>query len=234
MTQPLDQRAQCKAMGKLDDQLGEFWMENPWEPTAHNLSAFERNRILLNVPVSEASVPMPNSEPAASEPAALFRRRLRDVSTQSGADLDSDSRGVVSGDFNSDGRPDLIIRSSGGGPVRLFENRWPQKEAPGNWLKVSLRGSRSNSQGLGARLKLKFGDQVVHRSMQRVSSFMSQQSACLLIGLGHASMVDQLTVDWPSGETQVLTEIAVGQHLVIREGGGAESFGQVPGEPDSQ
>ena len=206
-------------MGELDDQLGEFWMENPWEPTAHNLSAFERNYVLLNVPASESSTRRLTS--GSDEP---FRRRLRDVSTQSGADLDSDSRGVVSGDFNSDGRPDLIVRSSGGGPVRVFENRWPLKEGKENavnWLKISLRGSRSNSQGIGARLKLEVGGQVIHRTMQRVSSFMSQQPACLLIGVGNASMIDQLKVEWPSGESQVLTEIAVGQHLVVEEGVGA-------------
>lgn len=213
MTQPLDQRAQCKAMGKLDDQLGEFWMENPWEPTAHNLSAFERNRILLSTPASETRVPRSNSESVQA-----FRRCFRDLSTQSGADLDSDSRSVVSGDFNSDGRPDLIVRSSGGGPVRLFENRWPlAAEKSSNWLKISLRGSRSNSQGLGARIRIEVGERTIYRTMQRVSSFMSQQPSSLLIGLGDASMIDRLTVDWPSGETQVLTEVRAGQSLLVRE-----------------
>lgn len=219
MTQPLDQRAQCKAMGKLDNELGEFWMENPWEPTAHNLSAFERNRVLLNVPVAAD-----NSGDAERASTAPVSRRLRDVSTQSEADLDSDSRGAVSGDFNSDGRPDILVRSSGGGPLRLFENQWPEGEDAGHWLKVSLRGSRSNAQGLGTRLKLEAGHQVIHRSMQRVSSFMSQQPACLLIGLGNAPMIERLTVSWPSGKEQVLTQIASGQHLVIREDGGTERF----------
>lgn len=204
-------------MGKLDSELGEFWMENPWEPTAHNLSAFERNRVLLNVPVDAD-----NSGDADHASTAPVSRRLRDVSTQTEADLDSDSRGVVSGDFNSDGRPDILVRSSGGGPVRLFENQWPEGKDAGHWLKVSLRGRRSNTQGLGARLKLEAGHQVIYRSMQRVSSFMSQQPACLLIGLGNAPMIERLTVSWPSGKQQVLTQIASGQHLVIREDGGVE------------
>ena len=216
MTQPFDQRAQCKAMGELDDKLGEFWMENPWEPTAHNLSAFERNRVLLNVPTTEASVSPSNSEQAES-----FRRRLRDVSTQSGADLDSDSRGVVSGDFNGDGLPDLIVRSSGGGPVRLFENHWPlAAKTSANWLKITLRGSRSNSQGLGARIRIEVGERTIHRTVQRVSSFMSQQPSSLLIGLGDASMVDRLIVDWPAGDTQVLTEILARQSILVREADG--------------
>jgi hypothetical protein len=220
VTQPLDQRAQCKAMGDVDESLGEFWMENPWEPTANNLSAFERNRVLLSVPAVASEAADRDSSAGA---AVKFRRRLRDVSTQSGADLDSDSRGVVSGDFNGDGRPDLIVRSSGGGPVRVFENRWPgesgsDKSSSANWLNLSLRGSRSNSQGLGARLRIDIGERTIHRAMQRVSSFMSQQSASLLIGLGDASTIDRLTVDWPSGETQVLTGIAVGQHILVREG----------------
>lgn len=220
MTQPLDQRALCKAMGKVDESLGEFWMENPWEPTANNLSAFERNRVLLSVPVAAADAEAKNADSGAP---LKFRRRLRDVSTQSGADLDSDSRGVVSGDFNGDGRPDLIVRSSGGGPVRVFENRWPvasgsNRATAGNWLNLSLRGSQSNSQGLGARIRIDIGERAIHRTMQRVSSFMSQQPASLLIGLGDVSTIDRLTVDWPSGETQVLNGIDVGQHILVREG----------------
>ena len=49
---------------------------------------------------------------------------------------------------------------------------------------------------------------------------MSQQPSSLLIGLGDASMVDSLIVDWPAGDTQVLTEILARQSILVREADG--------------
>ncbi len=191
MTQPLNQRARCKAMGPLDAKLGEFWIENPWDPGEHNLSAFERNRVLWN----------------------QRGQRLVDISHVTGADSDADSRTVVSGDFNGDGMPDLAVRSSGGGAVRIYANRWPAR----NWLNITLQGQRSNSAGLGTRLTIVAGEQTLGREVQRVSSFRSQQDASTLIGVGSAGLIERLTVEWPSGTTQVLTDVAVNQQLTIEE-----------------
>ena len=51
MTRPLDRNARLPQLGKLDRQAGEFWVENPFEIIAGgmNLSAFERNRLYLNL-----------------------------------------------------------------------------------------------------------------------------------------------------------------------------------------
>lgn len=192
MAQPFDQKASCSAAGDLDTDLGEFWMENPWQPTEHNLSAFERNRVLLN----------------------LRNERFADLSQASGgADLDSDSRSVVSADFNRDGMPDLLVRSSGGGPLRYFENRFPAA----NWVRISLRGQKSNARGIGARLRASIADRIVHREMQSISCFQGQSPAEVIIGLQSADQVDRLQIMWPSGEQQVLTNISANQHYLITE-----------------
>lgn len=178
-------------MGKLDTESGEFWMTNPWAAADHNLSAYERNGVLLN----------------------LGNGKFVDISYLSTADLESDSRSVVAGDFNGDGMPDLIVRSNGGGALHVFENQFPDT----HWLKVSLRGTKSNSMGIGAKLMLEVDGRQLHRELQPHNSYASQLSTIVQIGLGDAKSVDRLTIKWPSGTIQILENIEADQHLRIKE-----------------
>lgn len=192
MSQPFNQRATCPAAGEIDTELGEFWLENPWEPTEHNLSAFERNRVLLNT----------------------TKGRFIDIShTTGGADLDSDSRSVVAGDFDEDGMLDLLIRNSGGGPVRLFRNQSPHS----NWVKVSLKGDISNSKGIGARIRATVGELVVERTMQAQNCFLGQSPAEVMIGLNKNDQVDSLEILWPSGEVQQISKLQGNKHWLVIE-----------------
>lgn len=184
--------AHHEPLGKLDEASGEFWMENPWDPKGNNLSAYERNRILLNT----------------------GQGSFVDISHLTRADLDSDSRGVVAGDFNLDGMEDLIVRNCGGGPVVVLENRFPKTR----WLRVSLRGVKSNSLGIGAKLKLEAGGRTLWRELYPGCGYLSQNPSHVHFGLGSAAQVDRLTIYWPSGEDQVLTQLPVDVHLEIREG----------------
>ena len=206
MSQPFDCFAHHPARGKLDEAAGEFWMENPWDPKGHNLSAYERNRVLLNT----------------------GRGTFLDVSGVSGADSDSDARSVVSGDFNNDGMMDLVVRNCGGGPVLVLENRWPKR----HWLKVSLRGRTSNSLGIGAKLSVEAGGRTLHRELFPNNSYMSQNPAIVHFGLGEAERVDRLAIRWPSGVEQVLGDLPADVHLRIREGDEEyEVVGAAPARP---
>ncbi len=178
-------------MGALNADAGEFWMENPWQVGDHNVSAYERNRILLN----------------------SRNRSFVDISHLTTADTDSDSRSVVSGDLNQDGMPDIVVRSSGGGALRVFLNRFPQTR----WLKVSLRGIKSNRQGIGAKLIFEVGGQKIWRELYPMSSFYSQEASLVHIGIGNNDRIDRVTVAWPSGITQTFEDIAADQHILIQE-----------------
>lgn len=166
-------------------------MENPWDAGTHNLSAYERNGVLLN----------------AGE------GNFVDISYLSGADLDSDSRSVVSVDLNHDGMQDVILRSNGGGPIHVFENRFPKT----NWLEIGLRGTKSNSTGIGAKLKVEIGDRVLHREFYPHCAFRSQLARYIHFGLGASEKVDRLTIRWPSGVVQILEDVSVNQHLKVTE-----------------
>jgi hypothetical protein len=174
--------------------LGEFWVDNPWDIIrhSHNLSAYERNRVFLNV----------------------HGRDFLDISYLSGADSDGDGRSVVAGDFRNNGRLDLVVRQAGGGALLLYENGLPQR----HYLEVSLRGRRSNRQGIGARLTARVAGQPLVRELYPLSSFRSQMPNVVHFGLGEATKVDRLMIRWPSGKVQEFTGVAADRHIVVDEG----------------
>lgn len=173
---------------KLNDKLGEFWLQNPFDfqrLKGFNLSMFERNRLFLNQGEFE----------------------FADLSYASGTDLDADSRSVAVGDLDEDGRPDLIVRSVGGGPLRIFLNRFPNS----NSLRVTLRGSKSNRDGIGTRLVLERGDRKLHRDQFPANSYSSQSANETIFGLDDYTGPLKLTLTWPSGTVQVLENLKPGR-----------------------
>jgi len=185
---------------------------NPWDIVGqgHNLSAYERKRTFLNV-----------RDPQGG-------RNFLDISYLTGADGDGDGRSVVAGDFRNVGKLDLILRQTGGGPFILYQNNFPQK----HYLKVSLRGSKSNRFGIGARLVATVKGQPIVREMFPLNSYRSQMPNIVHFGLGDADRVEQLTIRWPSGKVQELTNLAGDRHIVIDEDAeGSQAVEQVvPGK----
>ena len=129
MTQPLDRTARIKAVGAIDENAGEFWVENPFDITSsgYNLSAFERNRLYVN----------------------HDGRSFVDASYATGTDIDADSRSVVTADFDRDGAPDLLVASAGGGPLRLFRNDFPRAGR----VRIELEGVRALKEKRPPRFK---------------------------------------------------------------------------------
>ncbi|MBI2191331.1 MAG: CRTAC1 family protein [Planctomycetes bacterium] len=193
VAQPLDLTTEHPELGPVDREGGEFWVSNPWkfEGEDFNLSMFENNCVFLN----------------------RSGKKFANISYLTGADLDSDTRSVAVGDFNHDGMPDILVRNIGGGPVRVFLNEFPKK----NYLTVSLRGTRSNRQGIGARLICKAGGRRLVRDLFPENSFYSENPDEVTFGLGDLPAVDSLTILWPSGRVQELSQVGVNQRLVVTE-----------------
>jgi enediyne biosynthesis protein E4 len=182
------------APGFVDKSLGEFWVPDSFDIVreGHNLSAYERKRAFLN----------------------LQGKEFLDISYLTGADSDGDGRAVVAGDFRNDGRLDLVVRQVGGGPVRFFENQFPKA----HYLTVSLRGTASNRLGIGARLTATVAGRNLTRELYPHNSFRSQTPSRVHFGLGDATRIDRLSVRWPSGAVQDLSDLPADRHVVISEG----------------
>ena len=191
MTQPLDRNCRLPKLGALDEDAGEFWVENPFlmPQTGTNLSAYERNCLFLNVQ----------------------GRRFVDASFASGSDLDSDSRSVIAADFDNDGAPDLLVGSVGGGPLRLFRNRLPQTER----VRLSLRGQQSPRSGIGARVTAWIGERRIVRDIFPSNGCQGQGPAACSIGAGPAGKIDRIRIRWPSGTTQDLMNVTANAGMQV-------------------
>ena len=194
MTQPFNRLSVIEPQGVLDVEAGELWVSNPWELMSEgvNLSAYERNRLFFN----------------------YEGREFIDLSYQSGADIDSDSRSAIAADFDRDGDLDLLVASVGGGPLRLFMNQIP---SDGKSVRVLLEGTKSNRLGVGTRLQIEVGSRRIVRDVFPANGLMGQHPTEAVIGVGAVNEIDRLLVHWPSGHTQTFQNVPVGGTLQIRE-----------------
>lgn len=123
-------------------------------------------------------------------------------------------RGAAYGDFNNDGRLDVLL-SSNSGPAFLYRN----DTANGNRsLRLSLEGKTSNRSAIGAVVRLTVAGRSQMRRVRSGSSYLSQSELPLTFGLGAATEASRAVVEWPSGKLQEFTNIASGNYQ-LTEGG---------------
>ena len=126
-------------------------------------------------------------------------------------------RGLAVGDYDNDGALDLLV-SNNGEAAQLFRNQ--QGATRNHWLGIRLIGTKSNRDGIGARLKLVAGRFVSYDQAKGGLSYCSAQDPRIYFGLGRKTKVDLLEILWPSGERQALKNIAADQIITVEEGKG--------------
>jgi len=163
-----------------------------------------------------------NSQVYYAEPKMMFRNlgngTFENISGKLGADFRAPrvSRGAAVGDFDNDGDLDILVNHCGGTPQLL-------RNDGGNayhWLEISLIGTRSNRDGVGARLNLHAGELVLHGQRMGGRSYQSAQDPRLHFGLGGQSKIDAVEIRWPSGIVTKLSNIDVDRIIAIKEGEG--------------
>ncbi|CEM30718.1 unnamed protein product [Vitrella brassicaformis CCMP3155] len=134
---------------------------------------------------------------------------------------------VTAADYDCDGALDMFVANGGGtgrnrvafkvgeGKDQLFRNRGNSN----GWLEIDLEGTASNRDGIGATVFVEVGGKTQVRERGNGMHSRSQDHARLHFGLGTANSVDRLTVRWPSGQIDVIKNIAANRAIRVKEGG---------------
>ncbi len=160
------------------------------------------------------------NEQTYRQPNSLFLNlgdgRFQDVSTLAGPDFQvrRPHRGCAFADLNNDGKIDVVTTSLNES-AELFRN---ESVDHNHWLTVLLVGTRSNRDGLGAKVKLALSSGASQFNHATTSvGYASSSDRRVHFGLGKEKLVRTIEVRWPSGTIQVLRDVRADQILTIRE-----------------
>lgn len=123
-------------------------------------------------------------------------------------------RGIVVGDFENDGRLQLLTTAVGG-RIRLFKNVVSQ---PGNWLGIRAYDPVLNRDALGAEVTVTAGSRRWKRTVQTCAGYLTSQDPRVHFGLGSAGTVDSLNILWPDGTNESFAIAECNKHYKLVKG----------------
>jgi enediyne biosynthesis protein E4 len=158
----------------------------------------------------------------------LFRnlggKKFEAVTARSGDALQRPmvGRGGAYADYDNDGDLDVLVTVNGGA-ARLLRNDGGNRN---HYLRVKTVGTKSNRDGIGAKVVLTTAaGRKPWAVVKTGSSYLSQSELAVTFGLGTATQVPRVEVTWPSGQVDVLMNVAADRTVVVQEGKGAVAGG---------
>jgi hypothetical protein len=145
-------------------------------------------------------------------------RKFREAGLEAGLARKWKGRGLAVGDYDNDGRLDLLMNNLDDGPVLLHN------EMAGNkgWLLLRFIGERSNRSAVGARITLKAGNLTLTREIKAGASYLSSNDLRVHFGMADHQKADLIEIRWPSGTVDRLENVPAGRVVTVREGSGAK------------
>jgi hypothetical protein len=122
-------------------------------------------------------------------------------------------RGSAYADIDGDGDLDILITQVGG-PPRLLRN---EQHLNHNWIRLSLVGTKSNHDAIGAWIKVRIGNRTLTRQVMPTRGYLSQSELPVTIGLGNAAKVDDLQIIWPDHSVQTFQPKLNALNVVIQK-----------------
>jgi hypothetical protein len=141
--------------------------------------------------------------------------RLADVSESAGPALLARhaSRGAAFGDIDNDGSIEVVVNNQNERPSLLHQTITNKN----HWMILKITGARANRSAIGAKVMVKAGDAVQTDEVRSGGSFLSQNDLRLHFGLGRATRIDEIRIQWPGGGQQVVTNAAVDRVVTITQ-----------------
>jgi enediyne biosynthesis protein E4 len=156
------------------------------------------------------------------EPRILYHNKgngtFEDISATAGPAITSaaSGRGLAIGDLWNDGRISAVI-SNMNAPVSLLVN---QERSSNHWIAFKMVGTKSNRDGIGARIRVKAGERILVDEARSGSSYDSNSDMRVHFGLGATRKPAWVEVRWPSGLTETFAEVRPDSINTLKEGTG--------------
>ncbi len=128
------------------------------------------------------------------------------------------ARGLAVGDFNNDGRLDVLAGNCGEAPLLLKNNAG----AGNHWIGLKLIGKTANRDAVGARITWQAGGKRYSRLKNSGGSYLSSHDPREVLGLGGSAKVDWVEVSWPKPGSRVerFNALTVDRYSEVVEGTG--------------
>jgi len=143
------------------------------------------------------------------------RGRFNDVGKELGFTRQIVARGAACADIDNDGYLDVLVTTNNG-PAYLFKN---EGENSANAIRIKTVGTKSNRNGIGARVRVHSDGAVNWQTVHSGSSYCSQSELPLTFGLGKAASAEEARVIWPSATKNTLKNLKANASYTIQEGG---------------
>jgi enediyne biosynthesis protein E4 len=156
------------------------------------------------------------------EPRILYHNlgsgKFEDISANSGPGITEpkSSRGMATGDLWNDGRISAVVSNMNAAPSLLLN----QTRYANHWIAIETKGTKSNRDGLGAKIRVKAGSRILVDEVRSGSSYISNSDRRVHFGLGAVDKVDWIEIRWPSGLTEVYESPKADTILKLTEGSG--------------